>query len=60
LVAEDNRRRHDVPTGRPPGAPKGSANAFKHGLSSAAAVAHRNAFAAILRETRRLIREAVE
>jgi hypothetical protein len=61
-VTEDNRpasvRRPHRRTGRPPGPKKGSANAFKHGLASAAAVANRKAFAALMREARRLIREA--
>jgi hypothetical protein len=52
----DNRRRH-VRTGRRPGPPKGSANAFKHGLRRAAFVAHRKAFAAMIREARALMRE---
>jgi hypothetical protein len=58
-VTRDNRRsRHDVPTGRPPGAPKGSANACRTGVHSSAAVANRKTVNRLLREARKLIREA--
>jgi hypothetical protein len=53
----DNRRRHDVPTGRPDGPPKGSANALRHGLKSAAYVAHRALVAKAVREAKRLARD---
>ena len=56
-MARDNPRRHDVKTGRPPGPPKGSANAWRSGVHSAAALAQRKTFAALMREARALIRE---
>jgi hypothetical protein len=49
------KRRH-VRTGRPKGAPLGSAHAFKHGLRSAAAVARRKTVAKIIREARALMK----
>ena len=44
-------------TGRPRGPPKGSANAFKHGLRRAAFVEHRRAAVAMVREAKALVRE---
>ena len=44
-------------TGRRPGPPKGSANAWKTGLNSAAMVEHRKAFNVLMRAARRAIRE---
>jgi hypothetical protein len=45
-------------TGRPRGGKPGNVNALKHGLDSAAALAHRRAFAAMLREVRAAIKAA--
>jgi hypothetical protein len=53
----DNRRRHDVPTGRRDGAPEGNANALRHGLRSAAHVAHRALVTKAIREANRLARD---
>jgi hypothetical protein len=53
----DNRRRHDVPTGRRNGAPDGNANAVRHGLRSAAFVTHRAVVVKAIREVRALIRD---
>ena len=44
-------------TGRPRGPPKGSANAFKHGLKSAGFLARRRQVNAVIREARALVRE---
>ena len=44
-------------TGRRPGAPKGSANALKHGLRMAVFVEHRRSVVAAIREARALLRE---
>jgi hypothetical protein len=52
-----NKRRH-VWTGRPKGAPIGSANAHRHGMQSAAFLARRGQVAAAIREARALVREA--
>jgi hypothetical protein len=41
-------------TGRRPGPPKGSANAFKHGLRMAAFVEHRRAVVRLIREAKAL------
>jgi hypothetical protein len=59
-VTRDNRRRHDVPTGRPPGAPKGNVNAVRSGAHGASSVASRKAFAALMREARSLLRELAD
>jgi hypothetical protein len=53
----NNRRRHDVPTGRRDGAPEGNANAVRHGLKSAAYVAHRAVVTMAIREANRLARD---
>jgi hypothetical protein len=44
-------------TGRPRGPPKGSANAFKHGLRQTAFVEHRRVVVAMIREARALVRK---
>jgi hypothetical protein len=58
---KDNRpqllRRPHRRMGRRPGPPKGSANAWKTGLNSAAMVEHRKAFNVLMRAARRAIRE---
>jgi hypothetical protein len=53
----DNRRRHDLPTGRRDGAPEGNANALRHGLKSAAFIKHRRAVTKAIRDANRLARE---
>lgn len=50
-----NKRRH-VWTGRPKGAPLGSANARRHGLKSAAFLARRRQVNAMLRASRAAIK----
>ena len=64
-MMEDNRpepvkqpRRPHRKTGRRAGPPKGSANAWRTGLNSAAAVARRKEVNAMLRAARQAIREA--
>jgi hypothetical protein len=52
-----NKRRH-VRTGRPTGAPVGSANAFRHGRKTAGFIARRKEVAAVLRAAREAIRDA--
>jgi hypothetical protein len=58
---EDNRpqllRRPHRRTGRQPGPPKGSANAWKTGLNSAAMAEHRKALNVLMRAARRAMRE---
>jgi hypothetical protein len=56
-VTPDNRRRHDVPTGRRPGAPDGNGNAVRHGLKSKAFTEHRRVVVAAIREANQLRRE---
>jgi hypothetical protein len=51
-----NKRRH-VWTGRPHGAPRGNAHAFKTGFQSAAFFARRKEVNAVLRSARRVIRD---
>jgi hypothetical protein len=53
---QDLRRRHDIPTGRPPGPPLGSYNALKTGARTEAWVQLRKAFAELMREANRVLR----
>jgi hypothetical protein len=55
----DNRRRHDVPTGRRDGAPEANANAVRHGLKSAAYIEHRRVVTKAIREANQLARDLV-
>jgi hypothetical protein len=50
-------KRLHVRTGRRKGASVGSSHALKHGLKSAAAVAHRKAFVALMRDGASALRQ---